>query len=141
VSGMNDLITWLRAQLDDDERVARAASMAPWLRDEANASIRHSGPSASKSSESFGMYVIASVGAHDIGRPSHEDAEHIARWDPARVLAEIDAKRRILDMWADAQDAEFPNFEGGYAAALDDVVSRLALPYADRPGFRAEWRP
>jgi hypothetical protein len=135
-----DLIIWLRAQLDDDERVARAASMAPWLRDEANASIRHSGPSASKSSESFGMYVIASVGAHDIGRPSHEDAEHIARWDPARVLAEVDAKRRILD------HADVSRERGKIGPSPGDgawflTVRLLALPYADRPGFRDEWRP
>jgi hypothetical protein len=30
---MNELLDFLRAQLDDDERVARAASMAPWWRD------------------------------------------------------------------------------------------------------------
>jgi hypothetical protein len=135
---MQDLITFLRAQLDEDERVARAASMAPWLRDEANASIRHSGPSASKSSESFGMYVIASVGAHDIGRPSHEDAEHITRWDPARVLAEIDAKRRMVDECVGSNtDANSPD-----ACVLADAILRLlALAYADRHGYDEAWRP
>jgi hypothetical protein len=143
---MNDLITWLRAQLDDDERVARAASTAPWLRDEANASIRHSGPSASKSSESFGMYVIASVGAHDIGRPSHEDAEHIARWDPARVLAEVDAKRRILDeLWDVLRTASHyttvESCDELDAILAERVLRRLALPYAERSGYDERWRP
>jgi hypothetical protein len=146
---MNELIAWLRAQLDDDERVARAASMAPWLRDEANASIRHSGPSASKSSEPFGMYVIASVGAYDIGRPSHEDAEHIARWDPARVLAEVDAKRRILELHRRVPDNVAPRL-GFSAPDMCEVdaqtwpcptVRLLVLPYAARPGYRDEWRP
>jgi len=55
------------------------------------------------------------------------DPAHIARHDPARVLAECEAKRRILT----------------YAEHNDDVYllgSYLALPYADHESFQAEWR-
>jgi hypothetical protein len=31
------------------------------------------------------------------GRPRTFDAHHIARWDPARVLAECEAKRRMIE--------------------------------------------
>jgi len=48
--------------------------------------------------------------------------EHFARWDPARVLAECDAKRRIVT-------------ECGWVT----VMQLLALPYADHPDFRDEW--
>lgn len=67
-------------------------------------------------------------------------ARHIACWDPARVLADIDAKRRILDLWTSSDTtAEFPNFDGGHATALEDVLRLLALPYARRDGYREEW--
>lgn len=59
--------------------------------------------------------------------------EHIARYDPERICAEIEAKRRLLalatefeavDRWADAEA----------------IHRALAAPYADRPGYRPEWR-
>jgi hypothetical protein len=51
-------------------------------------------------------------------------------WDPARVLAECAAKRRIVSFAADLTE------EG-----TDDLLRLLALPYADHPGYRQEWRP
>ena len=51
----------------------------------------------------------------------------LARHDPARVLAECEAKRQIV------QNAQDPG---------DDLfVAILALPYADHPDYREEWRP
>ena len=59
--------------------------------------------------------------------------EHIARYDPERICAEIEAKRRLLalaaeleavDRWSDAET----------------IHRALAAPYADRPGFRPGWR-
>ena len=47
-----------------------------------------------------------------------------------RGLAEVDAKRRILD------DCE----ERASIQALR-LARLLALPYADRPGYREQWRP
>lgn len=71
-------------------------------------------------------------------------AEHIARWNPARVLAECDAKRRIVEEHAklDVTRVEaLSNWERGHQVALDKVLRLLALPYADRPRYREEWRP
>jgi hypothetical protein len=108
----DDLITWLRAQLDEDERVARA-----WL---------------------------------PLGNPTAADREHIARHDPARVLAEVDAKRRILD------EHKTYDVHSGFGCGIcafngwDKVIEPegwcttvrlLALPYADRLGYRSEWAP
>jgi hypothetical protein len=64
-------------------------------------------------------------------------ARYIARWDPAGVLAEVDAKRRILDLRSDGYGAEVDGFNEAVAAVTD----LLALPYADRPGYRDEWGP
>jgi hypothetical protein len=50
---------------------------------------------------------------------------------PARVLAECEAKRRIVELMSD---------EVEYVVYSDDVLRALALPYADHPDFRPEWR-
>lgn len=67
--------------------------------------------------------------------------------DPARVLREVEAKRRIIER------AEFVDNHGpaiGHVRALDmtmaassalgDVLQMLALPYADHPDYREAWR-
>ena len=64
-----------------------------------------------------------------------EDAgPHVARHDPARVLAECKAKRRIVERYA---------FLAEYGDDGDArwVLPLLALPYADHPDFQEEWRP
>ena len=77
--------------------------------------------------------VVATV-SHDF------EWGHIARHDPARVLAECEAKRRVVERWRLYSDAEYPDYEGGYASAMDAVLATIALPYADHPDFREEWR-
>ena len=60
---------------------------------------------------------------------------HIARHDPARVLAECEAKRRIVELFPDAaQDGDGWN-DAGYSVLRD-----LAAVYADHPDYREEWR-
>jgi hypothetical protein len=158
MNGMDDLIAWLRAQLDEDEQLAREASrrnqdgstptgehwrweetehdqvltLAPMLDEYLN----EGGNVALRSAE---QYPTRSVGdlPHMVVPYAQEvrtvDAMHIARWDPARVLAEVEAKRRILDMVVPG------NYYGGYGEAYLDAVRELAQPYAGRPGWREEW--
>lgn len=106
---MDDLIAWLRVQLDEDERVARAVDPREWLDGDAWAELD------------------GAVRAH------------AAAWDPHRVLAEVEAKRRVLELTDFS--AQFPDTDGGYDSACEDVIKLLALPYADRPGYLPEWRP
>ena len=72
--------------------------------------------------------------------------------DPARVLAECEAKRRLVehvvkfrrdvanasiwrgDEWADGRVA-------GWEDGVAGILEVLALPYADHPDYRPEWRP
>ena len=51
---------------------------------------------------------------------------------PARVLAECEAKRRIVD-YATNQHTSGPDW--------DLAVAFLALPYADHEDFDESWRP
>ncbi len=65
-------------------------------------------------------------------------APHFARWDPARVLAECEAKRRIVEEcrgWM-----EEPGDDYGARALADTVLRHLALSYAGRRCYREEWR-
>lgn len=58
------------------------------------------------------------------------DAEHIARYDPKRVLAECAAKRAIIE-W----HRNWPVLVEAPALHI------LAAVYADHPDYREEWKP
>lgn len=49
--------------------------------------------------------------------------------DPARIVADCEAKRRIVQAC---------NYDGMTA---DHVLECLALPYSDHPDYRQEWKP
>lgn len=118
MSSMDDLIAWLRVQLDEDERVARRVGGLRWRALDGSGELV---ASDGRSAEVFGEIHWEGVG------------QHIARWDPARVLAEVEAKRRIVDEAIELQERE-----GRYAEAF---LVALAVPYADRPGYREDWQP
>lgn len=150
MTGMDDLATFLRAQLDEDERVARAADSGRWLPEDKGITFEY------RADDFHGGEAQARLVAD-----TRANQWHIANWDPARVLAEVDAKRRMLELHApvasgsyiqpgplqcehcadqchsrsglgcDSPDAPWPC----------DTVRLLALPYADRPGYQEEWRP
>ena len=56
--------------------------------------------------------------------------------DPAHVLVECEAKRRIVE-GLDGWDPEL----GTTGQIAVQVLQLLALPYADHPDYREEWRP
>jgi hypothetical protein len=131
VSGV-DLVQWLGDRLTEDEELARAAAEeygAAWTADEA-------------------MEGVSSDKGADVVAEPNSPFAFIAAHDPARVLREIEAKRRVLRQHADvrAQVRNPVSAENRRAArveqgALEDVMRLLAMPYADRPGYRQEWAP
>lgn len=58
-------------------------------------------------------------------------ADHAARHDPARVLADIAAKRRLLESHDDAL------LEGDEVSMW--MARCLAAPYADHPDYNPAW--
>lgn len=79
---------------------------------------------------------------------------HIARHDPARVLREVDAKRRLIRTvfvyeakidgeWGDCHSAD--EIEAGLCLETDpdeiEALRLLALSYSDHPDFQESWRP
>ena len=134
---MDGLVEWLRAQLDEDERIARAATPGPWV--DQGGYVTDVGP----------RVQVTDYGTQD-GEPEEDgpqgraDSAHIAEHDPARVLREIDAKRRLLAVhrpYVAEPDQACLGCAGGIEFERCPVVRLLALPYVDRPGYREDWRP
>ncbi len=130
---MDDLVQWLRAMLDDDEQIARRATAR-----------QPGGESWVYGSE--GVRASSGLGVATRAVPVH--GEHIARHDPARVLREIEAKRRILNeivprmnQMDDQLEAEFGTPSNPDPYESENLLRLLALPYADRPNYREEWAP
>nr|WTB35006.1 DUF6221 family protein [Streptomyces sp. NBC_00830] len=76
-------------------------------------------------------------------------AQHVALHDPARVLREVEAKRRVLARhqlspavgdpelpWDNRDDCQFD----GNDWPCDDFLD-LAFPYANHPDYRKQWLP
>jgi len=126
---MKDLVQWLGAQLDADERIARAATPGPWKQDPERVGFLASAEY---------WYVVDCSGTPT----ARENAEHVAKWDPARVLREIEAKRQIIEQHK-RYAAERRRMMGGWDPQSDDspILAALASVYADRPGYLEEWRP
>jgi len=135
-----DLVAFLRARLDDDEQVAQeAAKMAGGQRWAARYHVITQMPEPGRAGDTIAE--CAPFGGRYV-------AKHIGRHDPERVLAEVDAKRRIvdrLDYWetnaSRAGVAGLSNFERGTRAELLATCRLLALPYADHPDYQPEWTP
>jgi hypothetical protein len=65
---------------------------------------------------------------------------HVARHDPARVLAECAAKRAIIKEWEDPASLQDYDREGAfYASAITHVLECLAAVYKDHPDYQEEW--
>jgi hypothetical protein len=129
---MSDLIDYLNARWKDEEQMANACDRwapPPWV-----------GAFKEVTSEPGGTIGdVASTVAREV---SH----HVAYWQPDHVRAELEAKRLILDeldSWLHmvAADAEQQNTVEERATAAEGLLRLLAQPYADRPGFREEWKP
>lgn len=68
---------------------------------------------------------------------------HVLRFDPTRVLADIEAKRRIVEELAIPYIAERRRLMNGQPSWGDEhpeLLRWLALPYADHPDYREEWK-
>jgi hypothetical protein len=149
-----DIVEFLRARLDEDERTARAADVKQGDDPEWKVSPvlaarivgQHGALTVRSARDNRPVARVESCGddeAPDNILDGDSVGTHIARHDPARVLREVEAKRRIVDLHvaAHAQFADYGTPRDGAQDALDDVLRLLALPYSDHPDYRAEWAP
>lgn len=130
---MTNLVTFLRARLDEDEATALAANAdtpaGQWL----------------APGDGTGAWAVesrdGSIVVYDQSRPTEAEALHIARHDPARVLSEVEAKRSIIDHTTDEMTDHGLDNPRWYPDTLKPILTLLALPYTDHPDYRDEWRP
>lgn len=125
---IDELVAWLRAQIDEDERLAESVKPLGQVVDMggrrlndafAHSRIRHR-------AEDGAQYLE--------GDPAAQ--VHFARQDPARVLDRVAAYRFLLE-WAIAGIDR-----GGLSPLMGyNILAGLALAYASREGHREEWRP
>jgi len=123
-----DLVEFLRARLDRDEQIARDCASAPWK-------------AAPGGTVGLGTDDPAPVAKAE----NDAYAEHIARHDPARTLAEVAARRQIVDdyekgAWILGQRHRTPELDAAQNVR-ESVLRLLALPYATHPAYQEEWRP
>ena len=124
----DDLAAWLTQIWDEQEKAARAAFS------------NQADPEEGWGED--GRAVTPHVGV------IHEDVQraHVVAWHPGVVLDRIAADRLILARFEAVRNAPmgpdaFANGVGmARFAELEAVVKHLALPHADRPGYREEWR-
>lgn len=119
-----DLATWLLEQIADDERAARDAQERTTI---SRRMIR---------GEMVNIKTEPRVWQRSV-------------WPPERVLAECGAKRQLVAR-AQRSLADAQSLAAAGAQRLDVTLIEapatwtlvvLALPYADRVGYREEWRP
>jgi hypothetical protein len=137
---MDDLVAFLRDRYAEEERIAKAATGGPWSVDSESYAESIDGPN--------GVTVVGGGrwGGEASVFASTEDALHIAAWDPARVLAEVEAKRAIVAEYEQAD--RYSRVTWGQSSAdqsrartLGKVAALLALPYTDHPEYQEAWRP
>lgn len=135
------LTEFLLARIAEDEAAARAATQGRWTYDHDD----EDGITSDSTAHNPGGYVAQTSydGQSLTEGNSQSDGVHIARFHPARVLAECEAKRRIVELvdWLNNQSADFrvPPILSDLPSRL--VLRHLALPYADHPGYDEAWRP
>ncbi|MDX2667408.1 DUF6221 family protein [Streptomyces stelliscabiei] len=162
---MDDLLQWLIAQIDEDERIAREASggtvvgvpgnwqpapagdeweaLAGDIAEELLVALRPGLPRPPDVMSGMWGAIASNEPDSDPGAGSAMPAlVHAARHDPARVLREVEAKRSIIEQH-ERYAAERRRMMGGWDPQSDDspILAALAAVYADRPGYREEWRP
>lgn len=161
-----ELVAFVRARLDDDAQAARAASEAAgeeqWIGSQESGHpwrYEHQGVWGDREDG------VAST-APEVAATGQEAVQsHIARHDPARVLAEVDAKRRIADLhsvvyreigWLEDGQEEHDEIpvcglcvpKHSHYQHREDVpegpcltVRLLALAWSDHPEYRPERAP
>jgi hypothetical protein len=142
---VSDLATFLARQLDEDERVAREATAGPWrVIDERGDQAEIESASAVYEWEHWNKGQPAAVvsDCDGCGAVAVKDAHHIARHDPARVLADVASKRELIrriEQHAELDDNVREYAFQEYDRVVTFLLRPLAQPYAGAEGFRDEW--
>lgn len=136
---------FLLARIAEDEAAATAAAKGPWKWE------GDAGEDEAFMYDANGTSVLSAYGMHSQGflECSGADADHIARHNPHRVLAECKAKRAIIKHAQEATEVEkeYDDYEWQGTVQIsepwagDAILLSLAAVYADHPDYQQEWAP
>lgn len=127
---------FIEARIAEDETTARAAI---GQRGDEHAKWHVSGPHQAKGVESGGHleniwegepqeWVDTLTVVYGEGSPSDEQADHIARHDPARVLRQCAAFRVALEWYRDDD-----------YVVMAPTIKAIAAIWSDHPDYQQEW--
>lgn len=142
-----DIVEFIRNCLNEDEAAALATTPVPVAGRWKASRDKHAAADApialiqgDEDTEpgyedySYGSPII--VHAAEWQDEAEANLRHIARHDPAHVLADVAAKRRMLE----AAREMFATDYWGLQHFADVIARNLAAPYAGRPGYDPAWR-
>ncbi|MEV7683931.1 DUF6221 family protein [Streptomyces sp. NPDC088341] len=122
------LVAFVRARLDEEERIAREAGGDTWRCPPELPGEVHD--------RAGGISFSVRTSGYDL---------HIARQDPSRTLRRVEMSRVLLDEYADVagMDTDRPahDFPSGRAVGLGFAVRQIAAEHARHPDYRAKWLP
>lgn len=132
-----DIAEFLTARLDAEEAAAREAcdnDSGDWFMGRKWNVYRAEDETPQEDDETNRLVVEGNVKAQ---------SEHIAYWNPSRVLADIAAKRAVIDLYRGERGllaSRGHNAEGESRVwLLEAVLVRLAAPYAEHADFDPAW--
>ena len=135
---MADIAEFLTARWGEEQAAAEAA-------------VPEGGTGRWEVNGSTSCYIVDAddtdeITIYDEGGHSPRQAQHIALHDPARVLADLEAKRAILARvaedaaiaWSPRAQA-VPDCDWHLIAMARDVLKLLVQPYREHPDFDRAW--
>jgi len=150
-----DMAAYLLARIAEDERVARAACSRDdvaehwqWVTVDTDQVVPDGGLEKAVEEQGLSLRSVETHPSEFVGPlpnfiiwrvDEYAAAEpHIARHDPARVIAECEAKRRVVEH---CQEVLLHHVHGDWDAIdlAREVLHYLVLVHADRPDFPPEW--
>jgi hypothetical protein len=135
-SAIDSLTDWLLLQIAEDEMKARTAGSSSWRwrvvesPSQRDALVR---PDGTICADSWGADRL------ETGFRGAEAKMFIERFNPERVLAECEVKRRMLSRLQSLAKAWWTTTRSADEARA--IIREMAMSYANRPGYRDEWRP
>jgi hypothetical protein len=136
-----EIMEFYAARLDEDEAAAKAGTRRigmPWRID--------------PEPWAYGTGIIDDIGGVGVASGSYA-AEHMVRHNPARVLREVEARRKILNDYEcqsgfslpegvhDGRDPDERECDQVLKDALEIIVADLAAVYSDHPDYDPAWAP
>lgn len=147
-----DLIAFVRARLDEEEAAAKNCADSSGNLSWSDCTVMASGDHTIRTvpgNRPVARVRLADSAARD-GRTLNPVAcaNHIARHDPARVLRDIEADRKLLAAYQKTLSlppGRDPQVEGedeiGWRLALEFAIKLRAARFSDHPDYDQGWKP